>query len=225
VPDVPRAQALPAPRCALNCIAAFRGAGAARQPIARNGEADRLKDRGTTAGPDADQGAACRRTGQFRFQTEQGNPPMLLRVLVLATLALFSTPLWAANCAATVEANDAMQFNVSNIDVPQSCKAFTVTLKHTGKLPRNAMGHDFVLTAAADQSAVDQDGIKAGLDNNYVKPGDTRVIAHTKVIGGGETASVTFKPSLLKQGTPYVFFCSFPGHSTIMHGTVTLTRT
>jgi azurin len=149
---------------------------------------------------------------------------MLLRVLVLATLALFAAPLWASNCSTTVEANDAMQFNVSNINVPQSCKSFTVALKHTGKLPRNAMGHDFVLTAAADQSAVDQDGIKAGLDNNYVKPGDTRVIAHTKVIGGGETASVTFKPSLLKQGTPYVFFCSFPGHSTIMHGTVTLTK-
>ena len=145
---------------------------------------------------------------------------MLLRVLVLATLALFSTPLWAANCAATVEANDAMQFNVSNINVPQSCKAFTVTLKHTGKLPRNAMGHDFVLTAAADQSAVDQDGIKAGLDNNYVKPGDTRVIAHTKVIGGGESDSTSFKVDALKPGQDYEFFCSFPGHAALMKGTI-----
>lgn len=53
---------------------------------------------------------------------------------------------------------------------------------------------------------------------------DARVLAHTKVIGGGETASVTFKPSLLKPGKAHVFFCSFPGHSTIMHGTVTLTK-
>jgi azurin len=145
-------------------------------------------------------------------------------MLALAALGLLSTPLWAANCATTVEANDAMQFNVSSVTVPKTCKSFTVTLKHTGKLPRNVMGHDWVLTSAADQAGVEADGIKAGLDKDYVKPGDTRVIAHTKVIGGGESASVSFKPSALKPGTDYVFFCSFPGHAAIMHGTVTLAK-
>lgn len=147
---------------------------------------------------------------------------MLFRLFALVALGLLSTPLWAANCATAVEANDAMQFNVSNVNVPRTCKTFTLTLKHTGKLARNVMGHDWVLTTAADEAAVNADGAKAGLDNNYVKPGDTRVIAHTKVIGGGETAPVTFRPSALKPGTQYVFFCSFPGHSAIMHGTVTL---
>lgn len=146
---------------------------------------------------------------------------MLLRVLVLATLALFASPLWAANCATTVEANDAMQFNVSNINVPQSCKSFTVTLKHTGKLPRAAMGHDWVLTTKANEKAVLADAAKAGLANGYLKPGDQRVIAHTKLIGGGESDSVTFKTSALKNG-PFVFFCSFPGHETMMHGTLTV---
>ncbi|MBS0381726.1 MAG: azurin [Proteobacteria bacterium] len=149
---------------------------------------------------------------------------MFFRLFALAVLGLMSTPLWAANCATTVEANDAMQFNVSNVNVPRSCKTFTVTLKHTGKLARNVMGHDWVLTAAADQAGVDADGLKAGLDHNYLKPGDKRVLAATKVIGGGETTQVSFKPSLLKPGTPYVFFCSFPGHATVMHGTVTLTK-
>ncbi|HEX7128883.1 MAG TPA: azurin [Rhodanobacteraceae bacterium] len=149
---------------------------------------------------------------------------MMLRMLALAALGLLSTPLWAANCATTVEANDAMQFNVSSVTVPKTCKSFTVTLKHTGKLPRNVMGHDWVLTSAADQAGVEADGIKAGLDKDYVKPGDARVIAHTKVIGGGESASVSFKPSALKPGTDYVFFCSFPGHAAIMHGTVTLAK-
>lgn len=149
---------------------------------------------------------------------------MLLRLFTLVALGLLSTPLWAANCTTTVEANDAMQFNAKNVKLPKSCKTFTVTLKHTGKLPRNVMGHDWVLTSAADKSGVDADGAKAGLDNNYIKPGDTRVIAHTRVIGGGETTSVTFRPSALKPGTDYVFFCSFPGHSTVMHGTVTPTK-
>ena len=149
---------------------------------------------------------------------------MLRRVLALVVLGLLSTPLWAANCAATVEASDAMQYNVSNVNVPKSCKSFTVTLKHTGKLPRNVMGHNWVMTAAADESGVLADGTQAGLDKNYLKPGDARAIAATKVIGGGETTSVTFKPSQLKPGTKYVFFCSFPGHASVMHGTVTLVK-
>lgn len=148
---------------------------------------------------------------------------VLLRFLASIALALLSTPLWAANCTTTVEANDAMQFNVSNVNVPRSCKTFTVTLKHTGKLARNVMGHDWVLTTATDETGVVTDGAKAGLNNDYIKPGDSRVIAHTKIIGGGETANVSFKPSQLKPGTSYVFFCSFPGHSAVMHGTVTLT--
>ncbi len=106
----------------------------------------------------------------------------------LALLGLVAAPTWAASsCSTTVEANDAMQFNTSAITVPKTCKQFTVTLKHTGKLPKAAMGHNWVLTTAADQPGVLGDGSAAGLDNNYVKPNDTRVIAHTKVIGGGET--------------------------------------
>lgn len=147
---------------------------------------------------------------------------MLSRILALVVLGLLSTPLWAANCTATVEANDAMQFNVSHIDVPRSCATFTVTLKHTGKLPRNVMGHDWVMTTAADESGVVSDGTQAGLDHNYLKPGDPRVIAATKIIGGGETATTSFKPSALKPGTDYVFFCSYPGHASMMHGTISL---
>lgn len=149
---------------------------------------------------------------------------MFRRLIALLVLALMSTPLWAANCATTVEANDAMQFNVANVNVPKSCAKFTVTLKHTGSLPRNVMGHDWVLTAAADEPAVDADGSQAGLDHDYIKPGDKRVIAATRVIGGGQTTSVSFKPSELKPGTKYVFFCSFPGHASVMHGTVTLVQ-
>ena len=44
------------------------------------------------------------------------------------------------------------------------------------------------------------------------------MIAHTKVIGGGQTTSVKFPTSALKKGEAYTFFCSFPGHSAIMKG-------
>jgi azurin len=68
------------------------------------------------------------------------------------------------------------------------------------------------------------DGIPAGADKDYVKPADARVIAHTKLIGGGETASVTFAVNKLKAGDDYTFFCSFPGHSGIMKGALTLAK-
>ena len=56
---------------------------------------------------------------------------------------------------------------------------------------------------------------------NYIKPGDARVIAHSPLVGGGESTKVTFPVSKLGAG-PYSFFCSFPGHSTLMKGTITL---
>lgn len=145
---------------------------------------------------------------------------MKMQWLGLALLAFASTPLLAAECSTTIEGNDMMQFNTSSITVPASCTEFTVTLKHVGKLARNVMGHNWVLTKTADMQAVEADGIKAGLDNNYLKPDDARVIAHTKIIGGGESASVTIDVAALKTGGPYSFFCSYPGHSGLMKGTL-----
>ncbi|MDT4872980.1 Azurin [compost metagenome] len=82
------------------------------------------------------------------------------------------------------------------------------------------MGHNWVLTTAADMQGAVTDGMAAGLDKNYVKDGDTRVIAHTKIIGSGEKDSVTFDVAKLKAGEQYAFFCSFPGHSAMMKGTL-----
>lgn len=149
---------------------------------------------------------------------------MKYRWFAVALLGLIAAPSWAASaaCSATVEANDAMQFNTKSIEVPRTCKQFTVALKHTGKLPKAAMGHDWVLSRAGDEAGIDADGAKAGIENDYLRPGDSRVIAHTKIIGGGETTSTTFKVSALKAGEAYAFFCSFPGHAALMKGTLTL---
>jgi azurin len=113
-----------------------------------------------------------------------------------------------------------MQYNVGSITIPASCAQFEITLKHTGQMPATAMGHDVVIAKTADMQAIDADGMAAGAEAGYVKPGDARVIAHTKVIGGGETTSVSFPVSKLQGDGPYAFFCSFPGHSGMMKGTI-----
>lgn len=143
-------------------------------------------------------------------------------VLALASLAASSA--FAADCSVEIEGNDAMQFNKPAIEVSKSCKEFTVKLKHAGKLPKQAMGHNWVLAKTADVQAVAADGVAAGLPQDYVKAGDARVVAHTKVVGGGESDSVTFPVAKLGAADSYTFFCSFPGHSSIMKGTLKLVK-
>lgn len=147
---------------------------------------------------------------------------MLRNVALLALLGLASTPLLAAECAVDVESNDQMTFNTQAISVSKSCKTFTVNLKHTGSLPKTAMGHNWVLSKTADMPGVATDGISAGPDASYLKAGDERVIAHTDLIGGGESTSVTFDVSKLAAGEDYSFFCSFPGHYSLMKGSLAL---
>jgi azurin len=117
-----------------------------------------------------------------------------------------------------------MQFNKPVIEVSQACKEFTVKLKHSGKMPKQAMGHNWVLAKTADVQAIANDGVAAGLPQNYVKAGDARVVAHTKVVGGGESDSVSFSPSKLAADGSYTYFCSFPGHSSLMKGTLKLVK-
>ncbi|NYT36724.1 azurin [Allopusillimonas soli] len=146
---------------------------------------------------------------------------MLAKLTFAALLSVLSLPAMA-QCDVTIEANDAMQFNTKEISIDKTCKEFTIKLEHTGKLPKNAMGHNVVISKKSDEKGIATDGMAAGLDNNYVKPDDPRVIAHTDVVGGGESTSVTFDVSKLSEGEDYAFFCSFPGHWAVMTGKVTL---
>lgn len=146
---------------------------------------------------------------------------MLRSAVVALTLCCAAPAAVAATCSVDLEGNDAMRFDKSSIEVSRSCRTFTINLKHTGQLAQAVMGHNVVITTESDFPAVDAQGRQAGLENAYVKPGDARVVAHSPVIGGGETTSVRFSPSRLGNDS-YVFFCSFPGHSALMKGTVTL---
>lgn len=111
---------------------------------------------------------------------------------------------------------DAMKFDKKEIRV-KSGQTVKLTLKHSGTMPKSAMGHNFVLLknsisltdfgTAAAQSKVPDYGIPAELLKD--------VIAHTKMIGGGETDVIEFPAP--EKGT-YEFLCSFPGHYGMMKG-------
>lgn len=128
----------------------------------------------------------------------------------------------AADCSTAIDANDAMKYDKNEIVIDKSCEEFIVNLAHSGKLAKNVMGHNVVIAKATDAATIASDAISAGLENQYVKPGDERVIAFTNIIGGGEKTSTTFNVGKLKVGESYVFFCSFPGHIAIMKGVISI---
>ena len=140
-----------------------------------------------------------------------------------AASTVAATPAAAGGeCEAVIVSDDAMKFDPKEIQVKSSCKQYKITLKHEGKMPKSAMGHNVVLSKAADKDGVLADGQTAGEANNYVKAGDERVIAHTKLLNGGEQDSVTFDVSKLAKGEAYEYYCSFPGHYATMNGKLTL---
>lgn len=149
-------------------------------------------------------------------------PPAEAPAPVAAPAASGKPAAVVSDCATEIEGDDAMQYNVGSIVVPASCSEFKITLKHTGKMPVAAMGHNVVIAKAADMQAVAADGVAAGADAAYVKADDARVVAHSPLVGGGESTSVSFAVDRIKEGGPYEFFCTFPGHAAIMKGTISV---
>ncbi|MEJ5207277.1 azurin [Denitratimonas sp. CY0512] len=143
---------------------------------------------------------------------------MIRSALLVAAALLMSTQLQAKTCELSIDSTDQMTFTSNELKVDADCTEVKLTLNHVGKMAKNVMGHNWVLTKTADYMPVAQDGMKAGADNDYLVADDTRIIAHTALIGGGESDSVTFSLEGLEAGGDYTFFCSFPGHWAIMKG-------
>lgn len=135
----------------------------------------------------------------------------------IVVLAMVPFSAFADECNLVIEGTDQMSFSKKKMSAPASCETVKVTLKHTGSLAKDMMGHNWVLTKADDMQAIVKEGAAAGLDNNYLPEGDDRIIAATNVVGGGETSEVEFSTEGLA-GEKLTFFCSFPGHSGMMKG-------
>ena len=112
---------------------------------------------------------------------------------------------------------DAAGNAVPEIVVAATCADFTINFEHIGKMPKTAMGHNVVIAKADDVKAVAANGVKAGVKGDYLQAGDPKVVAASKMVGGGEKTSVKVPVATIKAGG-YDFFCSFPGHEMKMRG-------
>ena len=114
-----------------------------------------------------------------------------------------------------ITGDDMMRFNKKEIKV-KAGKKVKLTLRHIGKLDKQVMGHNWVLLKPGVDLMAFSAEAGSFKDNDYIPTGTEDVIAHTKLIGGGETAIVEFDAPA--PGT-YEFLCSFPGHAAMMRGT------
>ena len=138
-----------------------------------------------------------------------------LRPLLIIVLGLFAFNAYAQDVVEVViEGNDQMKFNLSEIKVKEG-QTVKLTLKHVGKLPEAAMGHNWVLLKQGTELATFAQAAMKAKDNQYVPEGSNAVIAATDLIGGGEETTIEFKAPA--KGS-YDFVCSFPGHYALMKG-------
>ena len=143
---------------------------------------------------------------------------MILRAALVLLLVAFAPAAFAKTCKVAIGSNDAMQFDAAEIKIAGDCTKVELTLKHTGKMPVTAMGHNWVLAKTADFRSLAIAGQRAPAADDYLPKDDARIIAHTKLVGGGESTTVTFATAKLQKGGDYTFFCSFPGHWNVMKG-------
>lgn len=116
----------------------------------------------------------------------------------------------------TVEGNDQMKFDTELIRV-KAGEPVEITLKNVGELPKEAMGHNFVILAPGVDLATFGGEAAGAADNEYIpKSSLSSIVAHTKLLGPGEEDKITVT---LEAGV-YDYLCSFPGHWGLMKGQI-----
>jgi len=116
----------------------------------------------------------------------------------------------------TVEltANDQMKYDKIELHVKANEKV-TLTLKNAGTMPKESMGHNFVLLKdGTDLASFAAEALSAP---DHIPVSNPALIAHTKLLGPGESDTIEFT---VPAGS-YTYICSFPGHYMTMTGVLT----
>jgi len=123
-----------------------------------------------------------------------------------------AAPKGAAGGTRTIEitGSETMKYDVTEIAAKPG-ETLRVVLKSVGTMPKIAMGHNFVLLkAGASPMEVSNAAFNARETDFIPAAMKDKILAFTKVAGGGETVEVTFTAPA-KPGK-YDYLCTFPGH-------------
>ncbi len=108
---------------------------------------------------------------------------------------------------------NAVKYDVTSIAAAPG-ELVKVVLTNAGTLPKNVMGHDWVLLKAGTDAAAFAAAAATEPGNGYIPAGmKGSVLAFIPLLGPRETGEVTFTaPS---EPGRYPFLCTFPGHYVI----------
>ena len=133
---------------------------------------------------------------------------------------ILATSVFASNCEIKIEGSDMMKYDVAEITLDTSCEQTNISLKHAGKLPINAMGHNVVIVEEKNLSKITQQiNFSLGVEKGYL-PESEDIIFISAMVGGGDTTELEMDMTKLDKTKSYVFFCSFPGHWALMRGKI-----
>ena len=106
--------------------------------------------------------------------------------------------------------SDALEFDKSTLSTEAGSEVVVVF-----KNGSSVLEHNWVLVNAGAKDEVATAGIAAGPHNNYIPPGDDRIIANSALLGPGATEEIRFTAPA---AGIYQFVCTFPGHNFQMFG-------
>lgn len=113
-----------------------------------------------------------------------------------------------------IESTDQMQYSTNELKA--GVGTIKLTLQHTGTMDKAVMGHNLIiLKPGTDIAAFTQKAALAKATDYIPESEKGNIIAHTRLLGGGESDTIEF--SISEPGT-YDFLCSFPGHAALMKG-------
>ncbi len=116
----------------------------------------------------------------------------------------------------SITADDTMKFSVTEIRAVAGEKV-RVTFKNVGRMPKQAMGHNWVLLVPMPDSEVLALAQAAAARAPEYLPADAaKILAHTKLLGPNESDTVEFTAPAAPGEYPFV--CTFPGHAALMKG-------
>jgi azurin len=109
-----------------------------------------------------------------------------------------------------IEANDQMKFNIERFSANRG-DTVQLTLKNVGTMPKFSMGHNVVIIdKGTDEQAFAEAAMNSAATDYVPASKESEIIAHTKLLGGGEEDTILFVVPSEKGEYPFV--CSFPGH-------------
>lgn len=115
--------------------------------------------------------------------------PILVAALLLAACSdddKNDEPVVIEPISITLEGNDQMKFNQTQFQMLAE-QEVTLTLKHTGKMDKSAMGHNIViLTPGTDVNAFAMAAAESAGTDYIPASFKSSIISQSKMLGGGE---------------------------------------